>query len=123
MWPFRRTEQIGRRGERLAARALRRSAGCRILARNYRCPAGEADLIALAGDTIVLAEVKTRSGDAYIAPAAAVDARKRQRYRNVARYYLHRTGRSDLPVRFDVITVVLRPGAKPQVRHIPNAFQ
>jgi putative endonuclease len=98
-------------------------ARCRILARNYRCPAGEADLIALAGDTIILAEVKTRSSDGYVAPAAAVDARKRERYRKVARYYLNRTGRGDLAVRFDVITVVLRGGAKPKIEHIPNAFQ
>ena len=122
MWPFRRSETIGKTGERLARRALR-SAGCKILARNYRCGAGEADLIALAGDTLVFAEVKTRRGDTFVDPASAIDTDKRKRYRRVARYYLHRTGREDLNVRFDAIVVVLAPDRRPQVRHVPDAFQ
>jgi len=122
MWPFRRSETIGKTGERLARRTLR-SAGCKILARNYRCPAGEADLIALAGDTLVFAEVKTRRGDTFVDPASAIDADKRWRYRRVASYYLHRTGRDDLNVRFDAILVVLDGGRKPRIRHIPDAFQ
>ena len=121
MWPLRRETSTGKRGEKLAAKTLKR-AGCAILGRNYRCPVGEADLIGLDGDTLVFAEVKTRSGDRYTDPEAAVDAEKRRRYRNVARYYLQRTGRGDLNVRFDVIAVLLRPGAKPQIRHIPDAF-
>ena len=81
MWPlgrWRRTGssgELGRRGEKLAAKALKR-AGMKILARNYRCPAGEADLIALdrstrrqsGAETIVFAEVKTRSSDTYTDP-------------------------------------------------------
>ncbi|MFW6155082.1 MAG: YraN family protein [Planctomycetota bacterium] len=122
MWPFGRNLSTGRRGEKLAARALKR-AGCAILARNYRCPAGEADLIALTGETLVFAEVKTRSTDRYVDPAAAVNKAKRERYRKVARYYLHRTRRWDLDVRFDIVAVVIAPGAKPVVRHVPDAFR
>ena len=121
MWPFRRRDPLGRRGERLAEKTLK-AAGCRILARNYRCPAGEADLIGLLGDTLVFAEVKTRSDDTYTTPQAAVDSAKRDRYRKVARYYLQQIGRDDLTVRFDVVAIVLRPGEKPQIRHIPDAF-
>jgi len=122
MWPFGRNLSMGRRGERLAAKALKR-AGCAILARNYRCPAGEADLIALTGDTLVFAEVKTRSTDHYVDPESAVNKAKRKRYRNVARYYLHKTGRADLAVRFDVVAVVIEPGDVPVVRHVPDAFK
>ncbi|NQU76188.1 MAG: YraN family protein [Planctomycetes bacterium] len=121
MWPFRQAESVGRRGENLAARTLQ-GAGCKILARNYRCPAGEADLVALTGQTLVFTEVKTRSCDAYVDPESAVDTRKRDRYRKVARYYLHQTGRADLAVRFDVVSIVIRPGQKAQIRHIPDAF-
>ena len=51
--------QIGAQGERLAEKYLRRR-GCRVLARNYRCPRGEVDLIVLDGQAVVFVEVKTR---------------------------------------------------------------
>ena len=122
MWPFHRSVNLARRGERLAAAALK-AAGCRILARNYRCPAGEADLIGLAGQTLVFAEVKTRSDDSFAVPESAVDRRKQQQYRRVARYYLGRVQRDDLAVRFDILAVLIRPGEKPQVRHLVDAFR
>jgi putative endonuclease len=121
VWPFRRAESLGQRGERLAARTMK-AAGCKVLTRNFRCSAGEADLIGLTGDTLVFTEVKTRADDGYAAPEATVDSAKRARYRKVARYYLQRLGRDDLNVRFDVVAIVLRPGEKPRVRHIPDAF-
>ena len=121
-WLFKRDEPLGRRGERLAARALKRAGG-KILARNYRCPGGEADLIALIGRTLVFAEVKSRSNASFVAPESAVNATKREHYRKVARYYLRRTGRDDLPVRFDIITVVIAAGAKPKITHIRDAFR
>jgi putative endonuclease len=99
-----------------------RRAGCSILARNYRCPAGEVDLIALCGDTLIFAEVKTRNSREFADPEAAVNRAKQKRYRAAARYYLHRTGRDDLAVRFDVVAVVIAPDCKPDVRHIENAF-
>jgi putative endonuclease len=112
---------LGARGEKLAAKVLK-SAGCRILARSYRCPSGEADLIALAGDTLVFAEVKTRSDDSFVSPESAVDGRKRQKYRRVAQYYVVRTGRDDLSIRFDIIAITIRPGGKPEIRHLVDAF-
>ncbi len=60
------TQALGRRGEDLAHRFLRRQ-GYTIVARNYRLPAGdgEADLIAWDGDTLVIVEVKARQSDEY----------------------------------------------------------
>ncbi len=121
VWPFSRGDSIGRRGEKLAARTLK-AAGCRVLVRNYRCPAGEADLIALIGDTLVFAEVKTRTSDYFTDPESAVDRDKRARYRKVARYYVRRTRRPDLNIRYDIVAIVLTAGAKPDIRHIENAF-
>lgn len=129
MWPWGRrneNEPLGRRGERLAARLLRRSK-LKILARNYRCDAGEADLVALDprtpdGDTLVFVEVKTRSSDYFTDPESAVDARKQRRYRDIARCYLREIGRGDLPVRFDVVSILIQPGEKPELRHIVGAF-
>jgi len=57
-----RRHALGNRGERVAARYLRRH-GHRILVRNYRCPAGEIDLVCSHDDTVVFIEVKTRTDD------------------------------------------------------------
>jgi len=127
LWPFRRAESAGQRGERLAVRLLRRQ-GHKILARNYRCPAGEADVITLdpsaeGGETLVFVEVKTRTGGALARPESAVDADKRRRLVLVARYYLAHHDTEDRPVRFDVVSVILHDHAKPEITHIPDAFQ
>ena len=128
MWPFRPGGLLGRRGERLAAAHLR-AKGFRILARNYRCPTGEADIIALdpageaGNEALVFVEVKTRRHDDHAAPESAVDRRKRQRLLRVARYYLACHDTAGRPVRFDVVSVVLRPAEQPDIRHIPGAFQ
>lgn len=133
MWPFRRgrsaqtaSGRAGARGEKAAERFLRR-AGYAILARNYRCPAGEADLIALdpsgeGGEAIVFVEVKTRATDRHVGPESAVDARKRRQLTRVASYYLARHDTADRPVRFDVVAVVAPAAGRCEVRHIPDAF-
>ncbi len=130
MWPFRRDGRSGPAGERLAARHLRR-AGCKILARNYRCPVGEADIIVLdtstkaewGAESIAFVEVKTRASDEGVAPESAVDRRKRQQLLRVARYYLAHHDTEDRRVRFDVVAVVLPAGGRPEIRHIPDAFE
>ena len=130
MWPFRRDDAPGPRGERLATRHLRR-AGCKVLARNYRCPVGEADIIVLDPSTkselgvesVAFVEVKTRGDDEGVAPESAVDRRKRRQLTRVARYYLSHHDVEDRRVRFDVVAVVLPPDGKPRIRHIPDAFE
>jgi len=120
----------GRRGEKLAVRHLRRN-GFKILARNYRCPAGEADIVALdrrtrthRGDGVIaFVEVKTRTSDRYTDPESAVDAAKRRRLRRVAEYYLAARHAQAFAVRFDVVSVVLPADGKARVRHIPGAFE
>ncbi|MCJ7544326.1 MAG: YraN family protein [Phycisphaerae bacterium] len=129
MWPFGRSKPLGRRGEQLARRHLVRS-GLKILARNYRCPCGEIDVIALdrrpaqglQGPAIVFVEVKTRCDDAWTDPSSAIDSDKRRRLHKAAAYYLSRRDCTAYNVRFDVVSVVLRPGQPPQVEHIANAF-
>lgn len=129
MWPFRRRadrEAPGPTGERIACRHLRRQ-GLKILARNYRCARGELDVIALdpsteRGGTIAFVEVKTRTSDRYTDPESAVNRAKRERIRRAAADYVARTGSGDYNLRFDVVSVLLRDGEKPDIRHIPNAF-
>lgn len=71
-------DELGRRGEQAAADYLS-GCGWRILDRNWRCPAGELDIVADDGTEIVVVEVKTRRTDLFGHPFEAVDARKRAR--------------------------------------------
>ena len=115
------TEELGRKGEKLAARHLRRK-GYRIAERNYRCPLGEVDLIALQNDDLCFVEVKTRRSDQYESPEVNVTPDKRRRIRRIARYYLERKGIRDINVRFDVVAIVLDDESSPQIEHYENAF-
>ncbi|MDH2442733.1 YraN family protein [Amnibacterium sp. CER49] len=64
-------DDLGRRGERLAADYLA-GLGYRIIDRNWRCPSGEIDLVAVDGDELVIVEVKTRSSTAFGDPLEGV---------------------------------------------------
>ena len=131
MWPFgpRRRKGLGPRGEALARRALKRL-GLKLLAENYRCVAGEIDLIFLdtstrrgdGAETLVFVEVKTRTSDEYSAPESAVNADKQRRIRRAADYYLARHHAEDYNVRNDIVAVVIPKGGKPSIKHIPDAF-
>ena len=82
------------------------AAGYEILERNYRCRAGEIDLIAKDHDFLVFVEVKYRSNRRYGSPCEAVDHRKQKRISNAAAFYLRRYGYPmDQPCRFDVAQV------------------
>jgi putative endonuclease len=111
---------LGDRGEREAARCLRRK-GFRILARGYRTRRGEVDLIARDGDTIVFIEVKTRKmGE----PAEAVTPEKQRRLTQAAVHFLKRHRLFEHRSRFDVVAIVWPdPHRAPTIEHIHNAFE
>src|ERR1700674_4005651 len=98
---------LGRRGEDLAHRHLRRE-GFIIVARNYRLASGdaEADLIAWEGEHLVFVEVKSRGSEVHGLPERAIGEEKRTHLRRVAREYARRTSTPWERVRFDVVTVV-----------------
>ena len=112
---------LGRRGERAAARFLRKQ-GLRVLARNYRCPAGEADLIAAEGATLAFIEVKTRSSFEWEPPEEAATRSQWSHLERVAQYFCARH-RTDRPCRFDLVTVTWNSQGRADVRHFPDAFQ
>ncbi len=112
-----RAERRGRRAERLAALWLRLK-GYRILARRYRTPMGEIDLVVRRGRTLAFVEVKARARPAVA--LAAITPRQRWRTANAARVYLARhPPPSGLTLRFDAL--ILCPGRWP--RHIVNAWE
>ena len=113
--------ELGRRGEDLAARVLT-DAGLVVLDRNWRCRSGELDIVATDGATLVVVEVKTRTGTGYGSPAESVTPRKLTRMRRLAQLWLaeHRVGW--VAVRFDVVAVLARPGCAPEVEHLVGVF-
>jgi putative endonuclease len=112
---------VGRFGEQVAVRHLE-AAGLQILDRNWRCAEGEIDVVAADGDTLVICEVKTRSGPAFGDPAEAVDRTKAARLRRLALRWLAAHGLGWRDLRFDVVTVLRRPDGEPVVRHLRGAF-
>ncbi|NOT02411.1 MAG: YraN family protein [Phycisphaerales bacterium] len=113
---------LGARGERAAARFLKRR-GFRIVARNYNCPPGEIDIIAEDGDTLVFVEVKTRATGDRADPEVNVTAFKRRQIIAAARYFVQARRAHDRPCRFDVVSVV-RPQwwRRAEIEHFPDAF-
>ena len=112
---------MGRRGEDAVARWYE-ARGYAVVARNWRCRAGELDLVLRGPDVLVFCEVKTRSGPGFGDPAEAVTAAKSARIRRLALRWLAAHGIGWRELRFDVVTVVRRPDADPLVRHLRNAF-
>lgn len=112
---------VGRFGEQLAVQHLE-AAGLRILDRNWRCAEGEIDIVAADGDTLVVCEVKTRSGLGFGDPAEAVVAAKAARLRRLALRWLAARGLGWRELRFDVVTVLRRRGGDTVVRHLRGAF-
>jgi putative endonuclease len=96
----------GRRGEDLAHRYLRKR-GYVIVARNYRLPAGELDLVAWDGATCAIVEVKTRASAEHGDPDSAIDREKRAALVRCAAAYARRAGIDWEHVRFDAVSVLM----------------
>ncbi len=112
----RRAESRGRRAELVAAWFLRMKL-YRILARRYRTPAGEIDLVAKRGRTIAFVEVKQRPSEA--AGLDAVTARTRRRIsRAAALWVAAHPAAAGCELRFDI--VVALPRRLP--RHVIGVF-
>ncbi|MDB1089656.1 YraN family protein [Streptomyces sp. ACA25] len=116
---------LGRYGEEVAARRLREQ-GMTVLERNWRCRAGEIDIVARdrgPRTTLVVCEVKTRRAGGPQHPMAAVSPRKAQRLRRLAEQWLSECW---LPVhggpppgglRIDLVGVLLPHRGAPLVEH------
>ncbi len=116
-----RNRELGKRGEDAAAKFLHRH-GYDVVERNWTCFAGEADIIARDGDTLVFVEVKTRRGTDHGFPGEAVGPAKRERYERIALAYATERGMDGALVRFDVVSIVVTSAGRAVVRHHINAF-
>lgn len=115
--------RLGLLGEAHAADHLT-TLGYHILERNWRGLRGELDLIAEEDGVVVFVEVRSRRDTGtFGSPEESVDARKQQKVRDTALYYLYRNRAMERKIRFDVITVLFAPeGAIARLNHLQNAF-
>ena len=74
------------------------------------------------GDSVVFVEVKTRSSCDCGMPAEAVDEAKRDRYERIAALFLQGFDVVDVPVRFDIVSIVAISPDRAMIRHHINAF-
>jgi putative endonuclease len=113
--------RAGVRAEELCAELLR-SAGLRVLARNWRCRHGEIDLVAEEDGTLVFAEVRYRRDGRFGGAAESVTAAKQARLIAAARLYLRRRAdaRPEPACRFDVL--LLDALEARSIQWIRNAF-
>ena len=113
-------QQFGETSETAAVKFLKKQ-GYQILTRNYRTKAGEVDIIAKDGDTIVFVEVKARRTSGYN-PKEAVTKTKQRRISIAALYYLKANRLLNAKARFDVVAFGVKnaPGG---IELVKNAFE
>jgi len=102
---------LGQRGEELAAAELTRR-GYTVLHRNWRCPAGEVDLVARHAAWLVFVEVRARRGRDLGTPEASITPAKQARLIQVAECYLDEMAPGDVDWRIDVVAVEFAPNGK-----------
>jgi putative endonuclease len=116
-----RTE-VGKRGEDAAAAYLERI-GLTVEARNWRCPAGEIDIVAREGSALVLVEVKTRRSERAGTPEEAVSPTKQRKLVRLANAYIQAMGSAAEQVRFDVVAIRVLGEERALLRHYRCAFE
>jgi putative endonuclease len=112
---------LGKEGERIAEQYLKKK-GYKLVERNYRCAAGEVDLIVLDRRVIVFVEVKTRTGHGFGTPLEAVQPRKQRKMMQAAQFFLSQKKLHQRDARFDVVGISW-PAREPVIEHVENAFE
>ena len=102
------TAALGRAGEDLAVEYLE-NCGMTILSRNWKCRAGELDIVAIDGDMLVFAEVKTLRRKQKFRPADNLSTRQRKRNHNAAKAYIRALNITGKSSRFDLIEIIRTP--------------
>jgi putative endonuclease len=117
---MRQNQILGQYGEELAAQYLS-DRGYVIHQRNWRCAAGEIDLIAKHRNYWIFVEVKTRSGTGFGHPFEAITAQKMARMRKLAAQWCNQNKISGATIRLDAIAVLVRHG-NVAIEHLKQVF-
>lgn len=108
---------VGNAYERIAGEHLQ-SLGYEILEYNFRCRQGEVDLVARHGEYFVFVEVKYRKNANKGQPSEAIQTTKKRRISRCAQQYLYQHRLQDVPVRFDVVSILDK-----EISVLQNAFE
>lgn len=125
--PFWRKDELplhlrrGNLGEAAAKKYLRKK-GLKFLTANFKSKRGEIDLVFRDRDCLVFVEVKTRSSEEWVRPAASVDFDKRRKLSLCGLDYVRLLRNPQIKFRFDIVEVLLLDGEVSEVRHLPNTF-
>lgn len=113
---------LGAWGEDRAASYLEER-GYVIAERDWTVGKRDLDIIALSDDRkfLVFVEVKTRRDDELAEPEQAVDVAKMRNLAIAANAYI-KMNEVDLPVRFDIISIVSKGRDDRRIEHIVDAF-
>ncbi|MFI5222508.1 MAG: YraN family protein [Bacteroidia bacterium] len=111
--------ETGLNGEELAATYLVQK-GYDILEKNWRFQHAEIDIIAKNEDTLVIAEVKTRTSNYFGEPEEFVTRQKQKLLIKAANAYIEKNN-LELETRFDIVSVILKK-ENPKIFHIEDAF-
>jgi putative endonuclease len=117
-----RRAQLGEFGEQLARRHLE-SGGYHYVDRNWRCRAGEIDLIMRDGDELVFVEVKTRRGERAGRAEEAISPAKARKLLAAGEWYV-----SDHPEyhdslwRCDLVAITIQVSGPARIDHYVNAI-
>jgi len=114
-------KSLGARGEEIAAAYLK-GRKFTIVERNFRCKAGEVDIIARDGKTLVFVEVKTRRTLTFGPPQLALTPFKQRQISKAALTWLAKKKLFGENARFDVIAILLPDHEVPVIDHIRDAF-
>ena len=112
-----KTQEQGAAAESLACKFLKQR-GLVLVERNYRCKAGELDLIMEQDDGLVFVEVRMRNNPNFGSAAESVGRQKQQRVIKAAQHYLQRHRCHDRPCRFDIIAI----DGNREIQWLQNAF-
>ena len=112
--------ETGLKGEQIAENFLVKN-GYSILHRNWRFERKEIDLIAVADDTLVFVEVKTRKNFDFGFPEEFVDSKKQGFMKLAAEAYTHENPQY-ITIRFDIISICFDKDVVKDITHFKDAF-
>lgn len=113
--------ELGRAGEKAAAELLKRR-GYEVVGAGFTARRGEIDLICRRGGDLVIVEVKTRTTEAFGAPAEAVGAHKRRALAAAAAEYRLLAGWKG-PIRYAIVGLIARPNGGFESELIEDPFE
>ncbi len=112
--------ELGKKGEIYVQKYLEKL-GYFIVARNFKCPYGEIDIIGIDKNELVFIEVKTRCSKQYGEGREAVNKIKKKHIKKASNYFIYQNSLENHYIRFDVVEVYFKKN-KFWIYHLKNVL-